>query len=486
MARAAAPINLRSRMTPFGCAALLVHAPLVVVSFAGSSQPVRPEVKPAHETPDCTKGGCHAAVIAHKVMHGPAAQAKCLDCHQYASTELHLFRFTTPQRELCDSCHTIELKATVHTPVADRNCTGCHDPHGSSHKMMLKAPASPQLCFTCHDQSIFTQKFVHGPVAIGACNICHDPHSTSHERLLTQSVQQLCIDCHNETKPEGLAARTMHKPMEQGCLSCHNPHASETRYHLHESVPNLCFTCHEGMQKTIAGSTVHHGPVDSDGGCVTCHTPHFSHLPALQRTAQPETCLSCHNKPVTTPDGRSLTNMFALLRDNHSHHGPIRDGNCTSCHQPHAGERFGMLHEEYPQQFYASFDVSSYQLCFSCHSSELVTDPSGVGLTRFRDGEVNLHWMHVNKEKGRTCRACHEVHASKRPFHIREAVPFGTAGWMLEINFEQSEDGGSCAPGCHVAENYDRTNGRLAPIPVLPAAGGEGDNAVILNQGVIR
>jgi predicted CXXCH cytochrome family protein len=476
MARAAdSPYRAGSRILV--AAVLIGVAPLMLAALRLPSQPAGARVKPAVETPTCTEGGCHAEIVSHKIMHGPVAQQKCLDCHQYASAELHLFRFTTPERELCDSCHTLDLKNVVHTPVLERNCTGCHDPHGSPHTMMLRAPSAPQLCYTCHDQSLFARKFVHGPVAIGGCNICHDPHSTSHPRLLTQSPKQLCIDCHSEAQPTGFAARNLHKPMEDGCLTCHNPHASDTKYHLHEAVPNLCFSCHEGVQNKISSASVHHGPVDAEDGCVSCHTPHFSHLPALQRTAQPETCLSCHNKPVKTPDGRTLTNMAALLKNNPSHHGPIRDGSCTGCHQPHAGERFGMLHEEYPAQFYSAFDIGKYQLCFSCHSPELVTDPSGKGLTRFRDGDVNLHWLHVNKEKGRTCRACHEVHASSRPFHIRDAVPFGTAGWMLEINYQQSEGGGSCAPGCHSPAQYNRTNGRPVEPSGLDAAS---------NQGAIR
>ena len=85
----------------------------------------------------------------------------------------------------------------------------------------------------------------------------------------------------------------------------------------------------------------------------------------------------------------------------------------------------------------------------------------GPGITGFsqqtEDGLLNLHYLHVNKQdKGRTCRACHEVHASKRPAHIRESVPFGKNNWPLEINFTQHKDGGSCAPGCHKAQEYHR------------------------------
>jgi predicted CXXCH cytochrome family protein len=86
-----------------------------------------------------------------------------------------------------------------------------------------------------------------------------------------------------------------------------------------------------------------------------------------------------------------------------------------------------------------------------------VVAPSAKGLTNFRNGDKNLHFVHVNQAKGRTCRACHEVHASKRPFHIREAVPFGDSGWELEINYQRSQDGGSCSPGCHKTRAYSRS-----------------------------
>ena len=81
----------------------------------------------------------------------------------------------------------------------------------------------------------------------------------------------------------------------------------------------------------------------------------------------------------------------------------------------------------------------------------------GTRITGFRDGDRNLHLIHVNdKAKGRTCRACHEVHASRRPFHMREKVPYGASGWQLKINFEQLPNGGSCAPACHWKETYIR------------------------------
>jgi predicted CXXCH cytochrome family protein len=249
--------------------------------------------------------------------------------------------------------------------------------------------------------------------------------------------------------------------MADGCTTCHDPHASDTRYQLHDAAPDLCFSCHDGIENLVGTAAVVHGPTLGGDSCVGCHDPHFTRLPYLQRTTQPALCLDCHNQPLETADGRVLVDMALLLDENPNHHGPIREGTCTACHQPHAAEHFRLLFMDYPQEFYAPFQVERYALCFSCHLSDLVQDRSGTGLTGFRDGDLNLHWLHVNQEKGRTCRACHEVHASKRPFHIREAVPFGASGWMLEINFAQSTNGGSCTPACHKARTYSRS----APAP---------------------
>ena len=90
-----------------------------------------------------------------------------------------------------------------------------------------------------------------------------------------------------------------------------------------------------------------------------------------------------------------------------------------------------------------------------------MTEAETTTVTDFRDGSRNLHFVHVNKtRKGRTCRACHETHASRRPNHIRESVPFGN--WQLPVNYEKTDDGGSCAPGCHRPETYSRTAGNAS------------------------
>jgi hypothetical protein len=39
---------------------------------------------------------------------------------------------------------------------------------------------------------------------------------------------------------------------------------------------------------------------------------------------------------------------------------------------------------------------------------------------------------------------------------IADSVPFGK--WSLPLKFVKTETGGSCAPGCHKPQSYDRKN----------------------------
>jgi predicted CXXCH cytochrome family protein len=433
-----------------GCCALILLAGAVNGLSAGSAAQ-----KPTTATEQCVNETCHAGILNHKVMHGPVAQKKCQACHQYAEPREHRFKPLAEPDQGCTECHEMKPKAVVHAPVKDGRCTVCHDPHGSAYKGMLVGDPVRGLCLGCHKEDYSKKKFVHGPLTSSACTVCHEAHSAAQPKLLRDSSRNLCVGCHKEVVPAKGEEVHLHAPMKDNCVGCHDPHASDLKYELKQAAPNLCFSCHKNVKESLAASTVVHAAMTQEGGCSGCHAPHFSKLPKLQKLPQPEECLSCHDRELKSADGTMLTNMAALLKDNPEHHGPIRLGSCTACHEPHAGNHARLLISAYPEGFYAPFQIEQYALCFRCHTPNLVLQPQGIGLTRFRDGEKNLHWLHVNREKGRTCRACHEVHASRLPFHIREAVPFGTSGWMLPINYQQTPSGGSCAPGCHERRTYD-------------------------------
>ena len=97
-------------------------------------------------------------------------------------------------------------------------------------------------------------------------------------------------------------------------------------------------------------------------------------------------------------------------------------------------------------------------MCFGCHNKEVATKEFTETLTDFRNGKLNLHFLHVNREKGRSCKACHEVHAGSQEKHIAKDVPYGKSNWMLPINYTKTETGGSCVVGCHKVKPYDRKN----------------------------
>ena len=104
-----------------------------------------------------------------------------------------------------------------------------------------------------------------------------------------------------------------------------------------------------------------------------------------------------------------------------------------------------------------AYQEENYSLCFECHNSQFARNQETLTLTDFRDGSQNLHFLHVNKDiKGRTCKACHQVHASDQEKHIRRSVPYGSIDWDLPITFTKSEDGGTCQVGCHSPKGYSR------------------------------
>lgn len=426
-------------------------------TMPASDVPAR-RVRPQASTPTCTGAGCHDDLTKRPFTHGPVAQHKCQACHAELEPRQHTFRDAMPRQRMCSSCHLQTVRDVVHAPFGVGDCTGCHDPHGSKHRLMLRADPATALCLTCHEDLGFRhKKFVHGPVSAGACILCHEPHTSWHVSLLKRKPDELCAGCHAGVKQETVSLRHVHPPARDGrCVECHDPHASNYRGQLKADGAALCTTCHEPLGEMLKTRPFVHGAVTSTEGCAGCHVGHASNAPGLLRAAQPDSCLTCHDRELKDAAGKPITNMKALLANNPQHHGPIRDGNCTACHDPHASKQFRLLVTEYPPDFYAPYDEQRYRLCFGCHRSEMVTSTGGRGVTQFRDGDRNLHALHVNREKGRTCRACHEVHASRNPFHIRDAVPFGSENWMLEINFAKSDTGGTCAPACHKPATYSR------------------------------
>jgi len=223
---------------------------------------------------------------------------------------------------------------------------------------------------------------------------------------------------------------------------------------LTSSIPELCGKCHEKTIRDQQTAVVKHSPVTEESACTNCHDPHAAQESNLLLADGLDICLKCHDKPVKT-EKQEFADMKQMLATNPYPHGPIQNRDCSACHNPHGSPYFQLLTNQYAQNFYAPFFISNYDLCFRCHDATLATEEHTTSATEFRDGDRNLHFVHVNRAShGRTCRSCHDAHASATPQLIGATVPFGT--WKLPVKFEKTEKGGSCAPGCHAVQKYDR------------------------------
>ncbi len=428
------------------CVQLLSFPGLEGYAFAASGQSSPPKAS-------CVTADCHGKMGTERYVHGPVATGDCTFCHK--PTGKHAFTAINDTGKLCAECHErLDTHKYVHAPVKQGKCFTCHDSHQSPNKFQLRA-AGAELCFKCHDRSIMKGKFVHGPVAVGSCSTCHDVHQADFPKLLRTTVNAVCFECHADKAEAFKNKKFTHVPVQKSCTQCHDAHSGAFRYTLKaDGSEDLCLTCHKEKQADINSATVKHKGLVTEKKCLACHDPHVSDY-VKQLTMQPaDLCMSCHNKEYVSGTKR-VANMKALLDTNTELHGPIKQKDCSGCHNTHGSNNFRILRENFPPVFYAGYNQENYKLCFMCHEKSLADNERTTKLTSFRNGDQNLHFVHVNKTvKGRTCRACHDAHATNNARHIRDSVPFNA--WKLPVGFEKTADGGQCLPGCHKLFAYDR------------------------------
>ena len=381
-----------------------------VVVFLAIGMPVLFAVeKPTTASKTCVTSDCHNTYSQKERIHGPVAVGDCKSCHKFADEQTHQFSLVREQKELCNYCHLDQgLDQYTHQPLIDGDCVQCHDPHASDFPFLLSTARVSDLCQNCHDVAR-NVRYLHGPVAAGQCTLCHNSHGSDYENLLTEAPgNELCFSCHEVTKSELEKLEFVHEPVKDLCTNCHDVHGSNHAMLLQTGTPEMCFQCHQEVKEQVTQAQYQHSIVMEDGGCIKCHTPHASSV-RFGLKADPKTlCGDCHNKPIEDRQGKTMGNLHDELDGKKFLHGPVQESDCQACHRSHGGENFRLLIKQYPPEFYAPFNLENYSLCFSCHPQNLVLAERGVELTEFRNGNWNLHYLHVNKTKrGRTCRACH-------------------------------------------------------------------------------
>ncbi len=407
--------------------------------------------------PSCVTSECHGDVMEDRFLHGPVNLGQCEMCH-VPIDDRHEFQMAEAGTELCMMCHEPEeQKDYIHGPFQS-DCTQCHNPHGEDNRYFLHGGGGVDSCNVCHDDVREGRAHLHGPVAVGECLVCHTPHQSDHAGLLVQERRDLCLACHVDVEVTLENAISLHEPVVQECAGCHDPHGGDVQFFHPQEGPDLCLTCHGDFIETSMEAQYAHAAMTEGESCQNCHAPHASMQQALLGTDTKTLCLSCHSEEIHREDDRVINNVRAEIDGAEFLHGPIREDNCVACHQAHGSDVRSILNQSYPAEFYAAYEEGAYNLCFDCHDRTII-EAERTEVTGFRDGDLNLHYLHVVQEKGRTCRACHSEHASVQPNHVRTEVPFGM--WMMPVEFDKTETGGTCQTGCHIPYEYDRVTPEL-------------------------
>jgi len=170
-------------------------------------------------------------------------------------------------------------------------------------------------------------------------------------------------------------------------------------------------------------------------------------------------CAQCHDKNTTPPADLTGNPPIVMSTGKESTlHKPFAEGKCTACHDAHESNYFRNLKDPFPSEPYATYTADTYRLCYNneCHKDfdSILETPRLLSGTLFRNGNLNLHFKHVNKKKGRTCYTCHRRHGATNQKLIANLFQFGTR--TLTLEYTRTDTGGTCVTPCHQTGRYDR------------------------------
>jgi DmsE family decaheme c-type cytochrome len=387
--------------------------------------------------------GCHADFeqkLKSKFVHTPVKTGDCVGCHS-PHTSNHGKLLVASTSGICLTCHTDivpEKARSNHKVVVEGNCVKCHDPHGSTNKAQI-LKAGNELCVGCHKSigdAVAKVKFKHMPVSDNCLN-CHNPHgSDKADHLLKTSVPQLCLGCHKADSP-GFTRQHANYPVAKArCVSCHDVHGSNTAGILFDAVHppvaakrcnqchnaadspepfatrrsgfELCRGCHSAMVNEALSKNRIHWPVVDRKGCLNCHEPHAARQKKLLNVDQSTLCGRCHQDTLdyqarlAEKAEQSKPKSKVQVEKGAFTHQPVQEGNCSTCHMPHASDNGRLLR-----------DTSIIDTCGSCHDwLKHNTHPMGAKYVDMR-----------NRNRSMDCLSCHRSHGTGYRYMITFPTP---------------------------------------------------------------
>lgn len=368
--------------------------------------------------------------------------------------------------------------------VGKVQCTSCHDAHSDPAAAGAKVPpfwrsdTFDGVCEACHLAPVADVDHEDPQQLTQGCGSCHVGHGVQQQPLLPAAEEKACFSCHGteqdvrERKDDGALAERADPTLLADVFLRPYRHPVEATLGVHEGTEDLlaegaaaprhveCVDCHDLHSSTR--------PIQS-GGVRASTAPTAANLGAR---ADYEVCYACHSTNANLPFGE--TNKADEFDPSNASYHPIeapagttgtpsllfpwRAGDrmtCADCHGgnrdddplgPHGSEHPWILKDPYTAIDGSSEGVSTYALCYGCHSrNTIVHDVSWAG-----------HSEHVVGEQI-SCYACHDSHGSPENDGLirfgkdpRYSVVMPSDSGRLAYS---DEDGGTCWLQCHEANH---------------------------------
>jgi predicted CXXCH cytochrome family protein len=81
-------------------------------------------------------------------------------------------------------------------PEEPIQCASCHDVKPGDTGSVIGRAKPPQSCFTCHNEVDLRLTHSHVLEPLANCLMCHDPHGSPRPKLLIDTREKLCTQCH--------------------------------------------------------------------------------------------------------------------------------------------------------------------------------------------------------------------------------------------------------------------------------------------------
>jgi len=266
-------------------------------------------------------------------------------------------------------------------------------------------------CQACHDKA-FSPMFSrskHAGLDL-SCAQCHQnvgEHSKaqmagdskgpvpSMKGLKANDINANCLTCH-EKDGQSSWLSSMHARRNVACTACHSIHSAKSvKSQLKTKVDvDTCYTCHKDV-RAQSQRTSHHPVREGKMNCSSCHNPHEGDRPKMVKAdSVNELCYTCHAEK---------RGPFVF------EHAPVKE-DCSSCHAPHGSNHSRLLVQKEPS------------LCYNCHFTGSGHFGSGdnfsteKGVPTAPPGSPSGFPTVNSRFIGRGCSKCHtNVHGSNSP-----------------------------------------------------------------------